>query len=70
MYQRAILEEKFMLNVTKVNEIRNLNLIYVYSTNSIFDKDNNKYVGIKIVYNNASILIILSINKLTKLDVV
>ena len=45
-----------MLNVTRVNEIRNLNLIYVYSTNSIFDKDNNKYVGIKIVYNNASIL--------------
>ena len=45
-----------MLNVTRVNEIKNLNLIYVYSTNSIFDKDNNKYVGIKIVYNNASIL--------------
>lgn len=45
-----------MLNATRVNEIRNLNLIYVYSTNSIFDKENNKYVGIKIVYNNASIL--------------
>lgn len=45
-----------MLNVTRVNEIRNLNLIYVYSTNSIFDKENNKYVGIKLVYNNASIL--------------
>ena len=45
-----------MLNATRVNEIRNLNLIYVYSTNSIFDKDNNKYVGIKLVYNNASIL--------------
>ena len=44
-----------MLNVTRVNEIKNLNLIYVYSTNSIFDKDNNKYVGIKIVYNNDSI---------------
>lgn len=45
-----------MLNATRVNEIRNLNLIYVYSTNSIFDKENNKYVGIKLVYNNASIL--------------
>ena len=45
-----------MLNVSKINEIRNINLIYVFSTNSIFDKENNKYVGIKIVYNNGSIL--------------
>ena len=52
----AVIEEMFMLNVTKINEIRNLNLIYVFSTNSIFDKDNKKYVGIKLVYNNASIL--------------
>ncbi len=52
----VIAEEKFMLNVSKVNEVRNLNLIYVFSTNSIFDKENNKYVGIKLVYNNASII--------------
>ena len=52
----AVIEEMFMLNVTKINEIRNLNLIYVFSTNSIFDNDNKKYVGIKLVYNNASIL--------------
>ena len=45
-----------MLNVSKINEVRNLNLIYVFSTNSIFDKENNKYVGIKMVYNNGSIL--------------
>ena len=45
-----------MLNVSKVNEVKNLNLIYVFSTNSIFDKENNKYVGIKLVYNNGSIL--------------
>ena len=45
-----------MLNVSKINEIRNLNLIYVFSTNSIFDSENNKYVGIKLVYNNGSIL--------------
>ena len=51
----AVIEEMFMLNVTKINEIRNLNLIYVFSTNSIFDNDNKKYVGIKLVYNNASI---------------
>ena len=29
-----------MLNVSKINEIRNINLIYVFSTNSIFDKEN------------------------------
>ena len=39
----AVIEEMFMLNVTKINEIRNLNLIYVFSTNSIFDNDNKKY---------------------------
>ena len=45
-----------MLNISKINSIRNINLVYVYSTNSIFSKENNKYVGIKIVYNNSSIL--------------
>lgn len=36
----------------KISEIKNLNLIYLYSTDSIFTKDEKKYLGIRVVYNN------------------
>ena len=44
------------LTNSKINTVRNINLIYVFSTNSIFDKKSNKYVGIKLVYNNSTVL--------------
>ena len=45
-----------ILTNSKINTVRNINLIYVFSTNSIFNKESNKYVGIKIVYNNSVVL--------------
>ena len=44
------------LTSNKINTVRNINLIYVFSTNSIFNKESNKYVGIKLVYNNSTII--------------
>ena len=44
------------LTNSKINTVRNINLIYVFSTNSIFNKESNKYIGIKIVYNNSAVL--------------
>ena len=45
-----------VLRQEKINEIKNLNLIYVYTTDSIFKNDTDKYVGIKVVYNNNYII--------------
>lgn len=36
----------------KISEIKNINLIYLYSTDSIFTKEENKYLAIKVVYDN------------------
>ena len=44
------------LREERINEIRNINLIYVYQADSIFKNNTNKYVGIKVVYNNNSII--------------
>ena len=33
-------------------EIKNLNLIYVFTTDSIFKKGSNKYVGARVVFEN------------------
>ena len=44
------------LTNAKINTVRNINLIYVFSTNSIFNNENTKYIGIKLVYNNSTVL--------------
>lgn len=36
----------------KISELKNINLIYLYSTDSIFTKEENKYLALKVVYNN------------------
>lgn len=36
----------------RISELKNINLIYLYSTDSIFTKEENKYLAIKVVYNN------------------
>lgn len=35
----------------KIAEVKNLDLIYAYSIDSIFGNDNNKYVGLRIVFD-------------------
>ena len=37
----------------KISEIKNLGLIYLYNTDSIFTREENRYLGLKISYNNA-----------------
>ena len=44
------------LRDSKINEIKNINLIYVFSVDSIFSDKNKKYIGIKIVYGDNSII--------------
>ena len=44
------------LTDSKINEIKNINLIYVFSVDSIFNDKTNKYIGIKIVYGNNQII--------------
>lgn len=39
-----------------ISDIKNLELIYIYSYDSIFKNDTNKYIGAKVVYNNNKIL--------------
>lgn len=36
----------------KISELKNINLIYLYSTDSIFTEEENKYLAIKVVYDN------------------
>ena len=36
----------------RISELKNINLIYLYSTDSIFTKEENKYLALKVVYNN------------------
>lgn len=36
----------------RISEIKNLNLINLYSTDSIFTKEENKFLGLRVVYNN------------------
>ncbi len=40
----------------QISEIKNLDLIYVFSTDSIFKNETNKYVGAKIVYDKNRVL--------------
>ena len=44
------------LTDSRINEIKNINLIYVFSVDSIFNDKTNKYIGIKIVYGNNQII--------------
>lgn len=37
----------------KISEIKNLSTIFVYNTDSIFTKDENKYLGIRVSYANS-----------------
>lgn len=39
------------LKEVQISEIKNLNLIYVFTTDSIFKQESNKYVGAKVVYD-------------------
>ncbi|MCH5166674.1 MAG: hypothetical protein J1F35_02155 [Erysipelotrichales bacterium] len=41
------------LTEVKISEIKNLGLIYVYSTDSVFTDEENKYLGIKVSYDNS-----------------
>ncbi|MBQ9012228.1 MAG: hypothetical protein IJ094_01390 [Bacilli bacterium] len=40
----------------KIREIKNLNLIYFYSVDSIFKGNTNKYIGAKVVYNDKEVI--------------
>ena len=40
----------------KIREIKNLNLIYFYSVDSIFKGNTNKYIGAKVVYNDKDVI--------------
>ena len=40
----------------KIREIKNLNLIYFYSVDSIFKGNTNKYIGAKVVYNDKELI--------------
>lgn len=40
------------LKEVQISEIKNLNLIYVFTTDSIFKKGTNKYVGARVVFEN------------------
>lgn len=40
------------LKEVQISEIKNLNLIYVFTTDSIFKKGSNKYVGARVVFEN------------------
>jgi len=40
------------LKEVQISEIKNLNLIYVFTTDSIFKNGSNKYVGAKVVFEN------------------
>lgn len=40
----------------KIREIKNLNLIYFYSADSIFKGNTNKYIGAKVVYNDKDVI--------------
>ena len=40
------------IRIDKINQVKNLDLIYIYSTDSIFKNNQDKYIGIKIVYDN------------------
>lgn len=43
----------------KISELKNINLIYIASTDSIFTKEEDKYLSMKVVYNNHNDLIYL-----------
>ena len=34
-----------------INQIKNISLIYIYTTDSILNNDSNKYIGAKVVYD-------------------
>lgn len=36
----------------RINQIKNISLIYIYTTDSILNNDSNKYIGAKVVYDN------------------
>lgn len=40
------------LKEVQISEIKNLNLVYVFTTDSIFKKGTNKYVGARVVFEN------------------
>lgn len=40
----------------QINEIKNINLIYVFSVDSIFKNNTKKYIGIKVVYGDNCII--------------
>ncbi len=44
------------LKEVQISEIKNLNLIYVFTTDSIFKKGSNKYVGAKVVFEKNKML--------------
>jgi hypothetical protein len=35
----------------RINQIKNISLIYIYTTDSILNNDSNKYIGAKVVYD-------------------
>ena len=40
----------------KISEIKNLNLIYVFTTDNILRDKNSEYIGVKIVYDKDKVL--------------
>ena len=44
------------LITAQISEIKNLNLIQIYATDSIFNNNTNKYIGARVVFNNNNVL--------------
>lgn len=40
----------------KISEIKNISLIYLFNTDSVFAKEENKYLGLKVVYDNGKFI--------------
>ena len=40
----------------KINQIKNIDLIYIYTTDSILNNDSNKYIGAKVAYDKNKII--------------
>ena len=44
------------LITAQISEIKNLNLIQIYATDSVFNDNTNKYIGARVVFNNNNVL--------------
>lgn len=40
----------------KISEIKNISVIYLFNTDSVFAKEENKYLGLKVVYDNGKFI--------------